>query len=102
MHVNFIEVIGHLAFFVTPVLFVLKDIVLLRALAVVSSIVGVGYNYFVRGGPKFLPIFWLSVFAIVNSVRVIGIFTEKRSIKFTEDEKNYTTQSFKNLLRSNT
>jgi hypothetical protein len=107
MNMNFIEVIGHSAFFLTAISFLLKDIVLLRSLAVVSSIVGVGYNYFGAGGPNFLPIFWLSVFAIINSVRVIGIFTEKMSIKFTEEEKelydtvfqNFTPVEYMKLLR---
>ena len=107
MNMNVIEVIGHSAFFLTAISFLLKDIVLLRSLAVVSSIVGVGYNYFVPGGPNFLPIFWLSVFAIINSVRVIGIFTEKMSIKFTEEEKelydtvfqNFTPVEYMKLLR---
>lgn len=107
MNMNTIEVIGHLAFFITAVSFVLKDIVLLRCLAVVSSVVGIGYNYFEPGGPNFLPIFWLFVFAIINSVRVIGIFTEKMSIKFTEDEKelydtifhNFTPVEYMKLLR---
>jgi len=43
---SYVWVIGHLAFLLTAVSFLLKDIILLRTTAVVSSIVGIGYNYF--------------------------------------------------------
>ena len=50
MDISYIWVIGHLAFFLTAVSFLLKDIILLRGIAVVSSIVGISYNYFSVSG----------------------------------------------------
>ena len=51
MEPTLVDVIGHLAFLLTAISFYLKDILLLRFLAIVSSIVGIGYNYFLDEGP---------------------------------------------------
>lgn len=94
---SYVWVIGHLAFLLTAVSFLLKDIILLRTTAVVSSIVGIGYNYFSVSGPNWLPIFWLSIFAIINAIRIIGILREKLSIKFSEEEKELFETVFRNF-----
>jgi CRP/FNR family cyclic AMP-dependent transcriptional regulator len=94
---SFVWVIGHLAFLLTAVSFLLKDIILLRTTAVVSSIVGIGYNYFSVSGPNWLPIFWLSIFAIINAIRIIGILREKLSINFSEEEKELYETVFSNF-----
>ena len=94
---SFIWVIGHFAFFLTAVSFLLKDIILLRTTAVVSSLVGIGYNYFSLAGPNWLPIFWLSIFAIINAFRIIGIVREKLSINFSEEEKELFETVFSNF-----
>jgi|TARA_A100001037_G_scaffold126131_1_gene114298 CRP-like cAMP-binding protein len=87
MDSNYVWVMGHLAFFLTAVSFLLKDIIFLRTIAVVSSLVGVGYNYLALGGPNWLPIFWLSIFTLINAFRIIGILKEKLSINFSDEEK---------------
>ena len=97
MDISYIWVIGHLAFFLTAVSFLLKDIILLRGIAVVSSIVGISYNYFSVSGPNWLPIFWLSIFAIINAFRIIGILREKLSINFSEEEKELFETVFSNF-----
>ena len=50
MELTLVDVIGHLAFLLTAISLYLKDILLLRFLAIVSSIVGIGYNYFLDEG----------------------------------------------------
>ena len=97
MDKSYVWVIGHLAFLLTAVSFLLKDIILLRTTAVVSSIVGIGYNYFSVSGPNWLPIFWLSIFAIINAIRIIGILREKLSINFSEEEKELYETVFSNF-----
>ena len=105
---SYVWVIGHLAFLLTAVSFLLKDIILLRTTAVVSSIVGIGYNYFSVSGPNWLPIIWLSIFAIINATRTIGVLREKLSINFSEEEKelyetvfsNFNTVEYMKLFRT--
>ncbi|MEE2689067.1 MAG: cyclic nucleotide-binding domain-containing protein [Pseudomonadota bacterium] len=97
MEFTFVEFIGHLAFLLTAVSFGLKDILLLRFLAIVSALVGIGYNYYMPVGPLWLPIFWLGVFTTINVWRIIGILTERYSIQFNEDERELYETVFKNF-----
>lgn len=95
MEMTFNEVIGHLAFLLTAISFYLKDILLLRFLAIASALVGIGYNYFLPMGPLWLPIFWLGVFAAINVWRIVGLFMERHAIDFSDDEKELFETIFK-------
>ena len=46
MELTVFDLVGHVAFLLTAISFYLKDILLLRFLAIISSLVGIGYNYF--------------------------------------------------------
>lgn len=92
-----IEIIGHSAFLLTAISFYLKDILLLRFLAVASALVGIYYNYFMAVGPLWLPIFWLAVFTCINVWRIVGIFTERYSIRFTEEERELYETLFRHF-----
>tara|TARA_Y100000739_G_scaffold228090_1_gene239032 strand:- start:901 stop:1584 length:684 start_codon:yes stop_codon:yes gene_type:complete len=95
MELTFFDLVGHVAFLLTAISFYLKDILLLRFLAIVSSLVGIGYNYFLDVGPLWLPIFWLSVFTIINVWRIVGILMERSAIHFSDDENELYETIFK-------
>lgn len=97
MELTLVEFVGHLAFLLTAISFYLKDILLLRFLAIVSALVGIGYNYFLSVGPLWLPIFWLGVFTVINLWRIVGILTERYSIRFNEDEQELYETVFKDF-----
>ena len=97
MELTLVECVGHLAFLLTAISFYLKDILLLRFLAIVSALVGIGYNYFLPVGPLWLPIFWLGVFTAINLWRIVSILTERNSIRFNEDEQELYETVFKDF-----
>jgi len=97
MELTLVEFIGHLAFLLTAISFYLKDILLLRFLAIISALVGIGYNYFLPVGPLWLPIFWLGVFTVINLWRIVGILTERYSIQFNEHEQELYETIFKDF-----
>ena len=97
MELTLVEFIGHLAFLLTAISFYLKDILLLRFLAIISALVGIGYNYFLPVGPLWLPIFWLGVFTAINLWRIVGILAERYSIQFNEDEQELYETIFKDF-----
>lgn len=97
MELTLVEFIGHLAFLLTAISFYLKDILLLRFLAIISALVGIGYNYFLPVGPLWLPIFWLGVFTAINLWRIVGILTERYSIQFNEHEQELYETIFKDF-----
>ncbi len=86
MTFTLLNMAGHLAFGLTAVSFYVRDMLVLRVVAVISGLVGMTYNYWISVGPLWLPIFWLGVFIIINCVRIVGIIAEKRSINFNEEE----------------
>ena len=104
---SFLDMVGHTSFFLTALSFYVRDMLLLRVLAVVSGVVGIAYNFFIPVGPMWLAIFWLSVFLAINSIRIIGIFLDRRSIDFNEEEaelhetlfQNFSPVEFRKLMR---
>ena len=77
--------------------FFAKDMLLLRAISVLASCVGMAYNYFIPVGPIWIPIVWNIFFIISNSYRIIGIFLDRRTIKFNEEELELSETLFKNF-----
>ena len=61
MPLTVLDIVGHASFAIAAYSFYLRDMLLLRSLSIVSSGIGVVYNYFIQGGPLWLVIFWLRV-----------------------------------------
>ncbi len=107
MNPTLLDIIGHASFALTAVSFYLRDVLSLRLLAIASGLVGIVYNYSLPGGPLWLVIFWLSVFISINTVRVVGIVIERRSITLSEAERvlhetvfhNFSIPDFARLMR---
>ncbi|MFN3239708.1 MAG: cyclic nucleotide-binding domain-containing protein [Pseudomonadales bacterium] len=107
MTLTLLDLIGHTSFLLTALSFYVRDMVLLRVLAIGSGIVGVVYNYFLPAGPLWLVIFWLTVFVLINITRIVGLVMERREVAFSEEEaelfetqfKNFSPVEFMKLLR---
>ncbi|MFT6580578.1 MAG: hypothetical protein ACJAU6_001007 [Alphaproteobacteria bacterium] len=107
MSLSFLDIVGHTSFLLTALSFYVRDMMVLRALAVVSGVVGVAYNYWLPAGPLWLVIFWLGVFVAINVVRIVGIVLDRRSIDFNEEEaelhetvfQNFSPVEFRKLMR---
>ena len=91
------DIVGHLSFGLTALSFLMRDILLLRLLAIVSGVLGLAYNYFLPEGPLWLVIFWLFVFLLINLVRVVILFLERRGVSFTEEERELYQTLFQNF-----
>ena len=97
MTLNYLHIIGNLSFGLTALSFLMRDILLLRIFATLSCLLGVAYNYFIPVGPLWLVIFWLSIFALINLVRIFMLIFENRGIKFSEEEQELYDTVFKNF-----
>lgn len=91
------DIVGRLSFGLTALSFLMRDILLLRLLAIVSGVLGLAYNYFLPEGPLWLVIFWLFVFLLINLVRVVMLFLERRGVSFTEEERELYQTLFQNF-----
>ena len=81
-----IPIMGHVAFGLTAMSFFYRDMLVLRALAIVSGLIGIVYNYVLPVGPLWIPIFWVSLFVLINAYRLVGIYLERQRVNFTEEE----------------
>jgi hypothetical protein len=97
MSLTLLDVVGHASFALTALSFYVRDMMVLRALAIVAGLVGVAYNYWLPVGPLWLVIFWLSVFVAINVVRIIGIVMDRRAIDFNEEESELHETVFQNF-----
>jgi len=73
-----------------------KDILWLRILSVVGSLVGIPY-YLFQPETLWPPIFWTLVFVSINTVRAWQIYLERRPVKFTPDEQKLYNSTFNSL-----
>jgi hypothetical protein len=82
-----IDILGHASFALMAISFAVRDMILLRALAISSGIVGMGYNFLIPAGPLWLVIVWLGIFATINGVRIAGLFNERLGVSFNDEER---------------
>ena len=107
MTLTLLDMTGHMSFALTALSFCVRDILILRGVAIFSGFVGIAYNYFIPAGPLWLVIFWLSIFISINSFRIVGIIVEHRSIDFSEEElelhetvfQSFSSVEFMKLMR---
>ena len=95
-----ITMVGHLSFAAAALSFLMRDIILLRVIAILSSLLGILYNFFVAAEPLWLVIFWLSVFIVINLYQTITILFESRLVEFSESELDIRNKFLKQLSLS--
>jgi CRP-like cAMP-binding protein len=93
--ITLLNLVGHLSFAVTAASLAMRDMLLLRFLGVVSGLLGISYNYFLPGGPLWLVIFWLVIFSLIHLWRIYGIFSERRAVRFSEEERELHSTIFR-------
>ena len=88
---------GNLSFGLTAISFYVKDMLALRALSILAGAVGILYNYFLPQGALWLVIFWLCVFILINALRIAHLIFERRSVSFSDEERELFETVFKNF-----
>ena len=92
-----LNLIGHLSFVLTAASFALRDMMLLRLLAIASGALGLIYNYTLPGGPLWLVLFWLSVFMLINIVQIVRLLWARHCVRLSEEEQTLREQVFSSL-----
>ena len=82
--------------FVFVAAYLVKDILWLRLLSIIGSLVVLPY-YLFQPEPLWTPVFWAFVFVSINLFRAGQIFLGRRPAKLTEDETALYNQAFSNL-----
>jgi hypothetical protein len=73
-----------------------KDILWLRLLAMVGSLVSIAY-YLLQTEPLWTPTIWSCVFIGIHATRAWGIMKERRPVAFTGDERLLYDKTFSAL-----
>lgn len=87
--------IGNLAFALIALSYLVRDIFWLRTMSVISSLAGIFYSYAVPAEPLWVNIFWNGVFILVNAVWIAILLKERRSVHFSEEEKELYSTVFR-------
>ena len=93
MHLNLIDDLANLIFVGA---YWVKDILRLRLLAIVGSLVVIPY-YLLQTEPLWTPMMWSCVFISINATRAWGIVKERRPVTFTGDEQLLYDKTFRAL-----
>jgi hypothetical protein len=93
MHLNLIDDLANLIFVGA---YWVKDILRLRLLAIVGSLVVIPY-YLLQTEPLWTPMMWSCVFISINATRAWGIVKERRPVTFTGDEQLLYDKTFSAL-----
>ena len=100
------QFLGHLSYFLVAISFLLRDILLLRLVAIVASTCNVTYSLGISP-PNLIAAFWQSLFIVINVAWSLRLIFERRSVRFSEEEKelyqslfrNFTALEFMKLIR---
>ena len=91
------EYFGHLAFGLIALSFLFRDMFWLRFISIAASVAGIVFNYAVPAHPLWLVIYWNVAFIAVNLVQIAILIYQRRSISFTEEERELYETVFYNL-----
>ena len=94
---NIAVVAGHLAFGLIAFSFLVKDILWLRIVSIVASLVSVFYNWVIPVEPMWIPIGWNFVFVLLNLYHIAIIVYEKRPVDMSPKHKELYETMFKNM-----
>jgi Popeye protein conserved region len=76
--------------------YLVKDILRLRLLAILASLVSISY-YLLQPEPLWTPAIWSCVFITIHAARAWGIARERRPVAFTRDEQLLYDRTFSPL-----
>jgi Popeye protein conserved region len=90
MHLNVIDDLANLIFIGA---YWVKDILWLRLLSIVGSLVVIPF-YLLQTEPLWTPMMWSCVFISIHATRTWGIVKERRPVAFTGDEQLLYDKTF--------
>jgi hypothetical protein len=94
---NIVTVIGHLSFIAIAASFLIRDILWLRVVSILASILAIIFNYFVAAGPIWLVIGWSVVFIVINTFNILILLKERGGVHFTSEKQEMYETVFQGL-----
>ena len=74
--------------------YMVRDIMWLRSLSIVASVLSIAYNYHIPHRPLWLVINWNILFILLNLAHVAYLYYERRDLPMTEEEEAVYNERF--------
>ena len=74
--------------------YMVRDIMWLRSLSIVASVLSIAYNYHIPHRPLWLVINWNILFILLNLMHVAYLYYERRDLPMTEEEEAVYNERF--------
>ncbi len=81
------QLLGHLSYALATLSFMLRDILLLRLVAVAASTANLTYAYFGHATPNWVTAGWQSLFILINLFWSARLIYERRRVRFGPEEQ---------------
>ena len=94
-HLTIIQMIGHLSYALAAISFLVRDILLLRVIAIIAAFANIIFAYNGLAGPNWITIFWQSTFICINSGWSARLLRERAGVRFSEEEKELYATVFR-------
>lgn len=86
-NLRFVELFAHFSYVLVACSFLVRDILYLRALAILASISLVAYAFYGGEQPNWTVLGWQAVFFAINTVWVVALVRERQGVRFTDEER---------------
>src|SRR5688500_12315794 len=91
------QALGHLSYFLNATALLMRDILLLRMVAIVAASCNFGFAWMNGAEPNWITVFWQSLFITINVVWSARLIYERRGLRFTEAEQELYETVFRNF-----
>lgn len=101
------ELFGHVSYSLQAISYLVRDILLLRVVAIGASIAEITYDFLIADQPLWVGILWNSSFIIINLGQILYSLVERGQLKFQPEEMElyetvfhrFSLLEYKKLLR---
>src|SRR5260221_8000644 len=84
---SLLDIIGHLSYGIAAVSFLVRDITMLRMLAIASCALSIVFYFMMPAGPLWLPMSWVTLYILINVAQIVRLYLESRMVHFSPEEK---------------
>lgn len=91
------QYLGHLSYFLNATALLMRDILLLRLVAIVAAACNLSFAWFNGAEPNWITVFWQAVFIAINGVWSVRLVLERRTGRFSEQERELYQTVFRSF-----
>jgi len=91
------QVLGHLSYVLNATALLMRDILLLRLVAIVAAACNLSFAWFNGAEPNWITVFWMAVFIAINAVWSVRLALERRTAGFSEQERELYQTVFRSF-----